>query len=702
MVDPCPTSSPEVMTTPAGAGAAATSVLPSTGRPAAATVDAVLVVRDGAALAPAVPRRDCGTTGAADAARRRRRGEHRHVGGDRAGAPGRAPGRRAPRGRAHRRGRAARRGRRAGHRGAAARPATRPTRGCGCCTRARRPTPSTLARLLAAGSRLTVGRHRRTQGRRLGRPPPTRRARHPGDPHGSPARRRPWSARPTRGSTTAARTCSPSAPTACSCAGRCGHDVGGFDRSFLEHGAAPRPRLAHPARRAPGRRRAGRRRPRRRHPRRRAGDAARAHGPGDEPGRPAGARTDGGPTPRLRQVALARCSPLAAPFLAGVARVSAVAARPHPAPRQAPPPGLARAGRRHRPAAPGRHDGRPLARPAVASARPRRPRHPLRARRRLRAHGPRPHPGLRGPRPPPRAAPGGPHHRDRAGDRRVGGAGRPARLARAARPQPTPACSRSAPCSSPPGSPGATRSRAGALSASHTGLAGGELRPVTTDSSGLWHAFRDAWHGAGLGTGVESGPAPRRARRPHVARRAAARARRQPVECRASRSPGCSSSLRRCRPGPPTSPVASSPRPGSPAASSRWPGARAPSSPRPSPTAASRSPSATSCCPSCWPGSPSPPAATARGPPPSPPRSPRRCSAPSCRPCSSSSLLAALVLLVVGPGMARGARARAAARPGRPARSVGRAFRRRLAPAALGPRPRSPPGDGPGSLAACC
>ena len=47
---------------------------------------------------------------------------------------------------------------------------------------------------------------------------------------------------------------------------------------------------------------------------------------------------------------------------------------------------------------------------------------------------------------------------------------------------------------------------AGALSASHTGLAGGELRPVTTDASGLWHAFRDAWHGAGLGTGAESGP----------------------------------------------------------------------------------------------------------------------------------------------------------------------------------------------------
>ena len=29
---------------------------------------------------------------------------------------------------------------------------------------------------------------------------------------------------------------------------------------------------------------------------------------------------------------------------------------------------------------------------------------------------------------------------------------------------------------------------------------------MTTDSSGLWHAFRDAWHGAGLGTGAESGP----------------------------------------------------------------------------------------------------------------------------------------------------------------------------------------------------
>lgn len=46
----------------------------------------------------------------------------------------------------------------------------------------------------------------------------------------------------------------------------------------------------------------------------------------------------------------------------------------------------------------------------------------------------------------------------------------------------------------------------GALSPTSTGLAGGQLRPVTTGSSGLWHAFRDAWHGAGMGTGWDSSP----------------------------------------------------------------------------------------------------------------------------------------------------------------------------------------------------
>lgn len=48
--------------------------------------------------------------------------------------------------------------------------------------------------------------------------------------------------------------------------------------------------------------------------------------------------------------------------------------------------------------------------------------------------------------------------------------------------------------------------RAGALSPASAGLAGGELHPVTTGSSGLWHAFRDAWHGAGLGTATDSSP----------------------------------------------------------------------------------------------------------------------------------------------------------------------------------------------------
>jgi GT2 family glycosyltransferase len=49
--------------------------------------------------------------------------------------------------------------------------------------------------------------------------------------------------------------------------------------------------------------------------------------------------------------------------------------------------------------------------------------------------------------------------------------------------------------------------RAGALTAARTGVAGGELYPVSTGSSGLWHAFRDAWHGSGLGSGRDAGPA---------------------------------------------------------------------------------------------------------------------------------------------------------------------------------------------------
>ncbi len=48
--------------------------------------------------------------------------------------------------------------------------------------------------------------------------------------------------------------------------------------------------------------------------------------------------------------------------------------------------------------------------------------------------------------------------------------------------------------------------RAGLFGASEAGLSGGQLHPVTTDATGLWHAFRDAWHGSGFGTSAEPSP----------------------------------------------------------------------------------------------------------------------------------------------------------------------------------------------------
>lgn len=48
--------------------------------------------------------------------------------------------------------------------------------------------------------------------------------------------------------------------------------------------------------------------------------------------------------------------------------------------------------------------------------------------------------------------------------------------------------------------------RGGLFDAQGTGLAGGELSRVATDATGLWHAFRDSWHGAGWGTAADSGP----------------------------------------------------------------------------------------------------------------------------------------------------------------------------------------------------
>ena len=48
--------------------------------------------------------------------------------------------------------------------------------------------------------------------------------------------------------------------------------------------------------------------------------------------------------------------------------------------------------------------------------------------------------------------------------------------------------------------------RGGLLDAQGAGLAGGELQPLIADASGLWHAWRDAWRGAGFGTSAETGP----------------------------------------------------------------------------------------------------------------------------------------------------------------------------------------------------
>lgn len=46
----------------------------------------------------------------------------------------------------------------------------------------------------------------------------------------------------------------------------------------------------------------------------------------------------------------------------------------------------------------------------------------------------------------------------------------------------------------------------GLLDTQGAGLAGGELNPLATDASGLWHLFRDAWHGPGFGTDAVVGP----------------------------------------------------------------------------------------------------------------------------------------------------------------------------------------------------
>ena len=44
------------------------------------------------------------------------------------------------------------------------------------------------------------------------------------------------------------------------------------------------------------------------------------------------------------------------------------------------------------------------------------------------------------------------------------------------------------------------------ISTNGQGVAGAELLPVSTDASGLWHAWLDGWHGAGLGNALASAP----------------------------------------------------------------------------------------------------------------------------------------------------------------------------------------------------
>ncbi|MDQ2782401.1 MAG: glycosyltransferase, partial [Actinomycetota bacterium] len=47
----------------------------------------------------------------------------------------------------------------------------------------------------------------------------------------------------------------------------------------------------------------------------------------------------------------------------------------------------------------------------------------------------------------------------------------------------------------------------GVLNAQGAGLSGGELHALATDSGGLWHQFRDGWHGAGWGNALDVSPA---------------------------------------------------------------------------------------------------------------------------------------------------------------------------------------------------
>ena len=483
------------MTTPAGAGAAATSVLPSTGRPAAATVDAVLVVRDGADWLPQCldaiaaqqvpPTRvvvvDVASTDTSVAIARAHQGVRRvapslevvRIDDD------------VPLGTAVARGIEALPldGDPADawvwvlHEGAAA-------------------TPSTLARLLAPGlGSRSVG----IAGPKVVAWDDTRRLVELGIQVTHTGRRL---ATPAVGEADQGQYDGREDVLAVSTDGMLvrrsvWHDVGGFDRSFLEHGAGLdlgwRTQLAgHRVVVVPGAV---------------VRDAGTRLGSGDAPtAERAGSRSAERAERRaLRQVALARCSPLAAPFLAVWLAVSSVllaltlllAKRPRLAWRELADvtallhpfatTGARWRGRRSRRL--GRGDLATLFVAPGASARtaldrihdsvvPDR-RHEVRQAAPTTETGP-------------------------ATDESEALGALPVSLARRILSHPgvlavgTVLVATAIACRTALG--------AGALSASHTGLAGGQLRPVTTDASGLWNAFRDSWHGAGLGTGVESGP----------------------------------------------------------------------------------------------------------------------------------------------------------------------------------------------------
>ncbi|GAA2162553.1 glycosyl transferase family 2 [Humibacillus xanthopallidus] len=495
----------QVMTTPAGAGAAATSVLPSTGRPAAATVDLVLVVRDGSSWLPQCldaiaaqqvsPSRivlvDVASSDTSVAIARAHQGVRRvapPLEVVRLDEP-------VPLGTAVARGIEALPlvGDASDawvwvlHEGAAA-------------------TPSTLARLLTAGlASRSVG----IAGPKVVAWDDTRRlvelgiqVTHTGRRLGAPAvgeadqgqydGREDVLAVPTDGMLVRRSVW---------------NDVGGFDRSFLEHGGALdlgwRTQLAgHRVVVVPTAvvRDAGTR-------------VSSADGHDDTPwvsdgpstradGRERAARAE---RRAMRQVALARCSPLAAPFLAVWVALSAVllavtlllAKRPRLAWRELAdvtallhPVAITGArwrGRRSRRL--GRGDLATLFVPAGASVR-------TAVDRIQDSVLPDRHPELREAAPTTETGP--------ATDESEALGALPASLGRRVLTHPGVLAVTAVLVATAIAWRGALR--AGALSPSHTGLAGGELRPVTTDAAGLWHAFRDAWHGAGLGTGVDSGP----------------------------------------------------------------------------------------------------------------------------------------------------------------------------------------------------